>query len=132
MTPGTNQVEEYYVVFDTAHFDYWFSKRMKKGFTHCYAIKKSKGGYFWHIINPTRGSLELNLVPIEDYPTIRDCVGYGPTIVSVKAIIDTQRFRGTICLFNCVEVVKALLGIKDMWLWTPYQLYKYLRRIPNG
>ena len=32
---------------------------------------------------------------------------------------------------SCVGLVKATLGIRRMFIWTPKQLYNHLRKLPN-
>lgn len=39
---------------------------------------------------------------------------------------------GLTMLKTCVGLVKATLGISNPFIWTPKQLYKYLRKINNG
>ena len=64
---------------------------------------------------------------IDDYPHPRLYADDNSVILPVKAVIDSMQSRWTLCVFNCVEVVKALLGIKNFFILTPYQLFKYLR-----
>jgi hypothetical protein len=60
-----------------------------------------------------------------DYPHIR-CIEPNSIILSIRAIIKPENYRHTLCVFNCVEVVKSLIGVRAFWCWTPYQLYKRL------
>lgn len=34
--------------------------------------------------------------------------------------------------FSCVETAKRVLGLRSWWIWTPYQLYRHLRRRHHG
>ncbi len=119
--------EHWYVIFTNAKYSNILEPFVHDGFQHCYAMKKSKGEILWHIINPMRSHIQVDFESLEDYPHPRAYAGYNSIILPVTARIDTSRFRGTLGVFNCVEVVKGLLGIKEFWVWTPYQLYKYLR-----
>lgn len=130
----TNQLKDnkithdYYVVFIDATFQNWFMRRLKPNFQHVYAMKKSEHGNFWIIIQPHRCHLEPKIVPVSMYPHPRAYAGMDAVILPVRAKIDSTRTRGALCVFNCVEVVKALLGIKSFFTFTPWQLYKYLTR----
>ena len=88
-------------------------------------MKKSPGGQFWIVINPLLPVLDCELLLVDDYPHPRLFADPEAVILPVKAIT-INKPRWTFCIFNCVEVVKALLGIKAFWVWTPWQLYKYL------
>lgn len=100
-------------------------KWLKPDFSHVYAMKKSPGGQFWIVINPLLACLESELLCVDQYPHPRSFAGIGAIVIPVRAIIK-EKPRWTLCVFNCVEVIKALLGIRAFWVWTPYQLYKYL------
>lgn len=79
------------------------------------------------IAEPMRSHLHLDLVPVSDdnFVELTKCNKFVKVIVD----IDTKVDRGHLCRFNCVEVVKSLIGMKSFWTFTPYQLYKKLRRI---
>lgn len=69
--------------------------------------------------------LDVRTHLVSEFPTIRDLAGKDAHIVPVVYDIK-MRHRGHLCLFNCVEVVKAVLGIKKPFIFTPYQLYRFL------
>ena len=48
----------------------------------------------------------------------------NPTVIEVESQ-ESELIHG-VRHFNCVEVTKALLGIRRFWVFTPYQLYRYL------
>lgn len=118
--------EEYYIVFTASKHNNWMVRLQKAPFQHVYAVKKSLGQQFWIVINPLSSYTSVNIHPVSEYPTIRSLVDCGDIVVKVKAFIDSKD-RYTLCVFNCVEVVKSLLGIRNFWLFTPYQLYKHLK-----
>ena len=67
----------------------------------------------------------VDIYPVDDYPNIRMMTDDGDKIVKVRANIKEDE-RWTLCIINCVEVVKSLLGIRSFKTVTPRQLYKYL------
>lgn len=119
--------EKWWIIFSNAKYDNILTPFVQDGFQHVYAMKKTEGEIMWHIINPMRSHIHVDLEPLDAYPHPRAYAGDDAVILPVTAIIDTSRFRGTLGVFNCVEVVKGLLGIKDFWIWTPWQLFNYLR-----
>ena len=114
-----------FIIFTQSKCKSWIMKFIKKDFSHVFAMKKSPGGQFWIVIDAIHSYLDCDIVLVEKYPHPRLYVDTEAVILPVKAKIGTES-RWSFCVFNCVEVVKALLGVKAFWVWTPWQLYKYL------
>lgn len=125
MDDTINPVHHWYVVFKPSPLKHWIFKWLDPQFQHVYAVKESPGGEFWMVVDAKNSVTEVELLSKADYPHIR-CIAPDSVILSIKAIINPNNYRYTLCVFNCVEVVKSLLGIKAFWCWTPYQLYKRL------
>lgn len=124
MQTGQIQRVKYYIVFTKSGFKHWIFKLLDPDFQHVYAMRKSPGGQFWIVINPLRSHIQTDILLVDDYPHPRTFAGVDSVVVPVESMIDIERERWGLCVFNCVEVVKGLLGIKDFWLLTPRQLYK--------
>lgn len=127
MDKTQKETVEWFVIFNESQLDHWLLKRLPKKFQHCYAMKKSDGGQFWVVVNPMSSHTSVTMELVDDYPHPRLYAGIDSVIVPIRVTVVTDRYRHTLCVFNCVEVVKSLLGICDFWLWTPHQLYKRLR-----
>lgn len=125
----TATIEDYFIIFTNTRHKHWLLKRLRNKFQHVFAVKKSAGGEFWIVINPIISHTHVSIVPISHYPTIGALL-FDPAnsvVIPVTAkITDNERY--TLCVFNCVEVIKSLLGIRAFWTWTPYQLYRYLKK----
>ena len=113
---------EYYVVFTDSPRP--CLKWARPGFRHCY-VARNDFGMVWTLIQDTMSHLDVRTKLVSEYPTVRDLAGKDAHIVPVVYDIE-KRHRGHFCLFNCVEVVKAVLGIREPFILTPYQLYRYL------
>lgn len=123
---GTHKhIASYYVIFKKTTLKHWVFKWLNPEFQHCYAVKESAGGHFWIIVDAKNSCTDVRIESKLDYPHIR-CLEPDSVILSIKAIIDPENYRHTLCVFNCVEVCKSVLGIRSFWCWTPYQLYKEL------
>ena len=118
---------DWYVVFTESTYKSWFMNRLMPGFQHVYAMKKSAEGNFWYIVNPRVQYLQVSQELVASFPHPRVYAGPEAVILPVRAEIKAEGVRGHLCVFNCVEVVKGLLGIKKPFILTPWQLYKYLR-----
>ena len=114
-----------YVVFTPSKSNHWVFNWLDPYFQHCYTVESSEGGQFWIITDSKLECLSVRIEAKDNYPTVRDLYP-DSVILSTKVIIKPNNYRYTLCVFNCVEVAKAVLGIKAFWCWTPYQLYKRL------
>lgn len=126
-----NITEEWYVIFTSSKYKKGVMRWIKKDFSHVYAMKRSPGEQFWTVIDPLLSHTDVRLICSGQWPHPRLYAGLDSVVLKVTAKI-TSKPRWTLCVFNCVEVVKSLLGIKSFWTWTPWQLYKHLVRGDNN
>lgn len=119
-------IEEWYVCFKSVSTKHWVQRLLKPGFYHCYAFKESPGGQFLMLVDPMRSHVDFDLLPNnkENIAKMTNCNKFVRVIVKY----DLSKDRGNFCRFNCVEVVKSLLGMKSFWTFTPWQLYKRLTK----
>lgn len=129
MKQGSQEKAEWFIVFTSSTLRHWLMRWLNPHFQHCYAMKKSAGGHLWVIIDPMSCYTKVTTEIVDDYPHPRLYAGANAVIVPVMAHLNPSKRLHNLCVFNCVEVVKSLLGIKDFWLWTPRQLYE---RLTNG
>ena len=124
----TNISEDWYIVFIESTYDSWFMRRLQPGFKHVYAMKKTEAGNFWQIVDPLRPHLKVYQELVSMYPHPRAFAGPDAIILPITANIDRAGKVGTLSIFTCVDVVKALIGIRAPLVFTPWQLYKYIMR----
>jgi hypothetical protein len=106
-----------YVVFKDDASNWW-SPFLKKGIRHCFVVKpdkdklivcgKSTNDYDLYTIDPKNGIIGEDLL----------ILSYTP--------IKSKRFL--FMLNTCVGHTKQILGINKPFIWTPYQLLKYMRK----
>lgn len=121
--------ESWYVVFTQAKNHNIWTRYLRKGFQHVYAMRSTDGGYLWQVIDPTQSHINLRLVSTDDFPHPRLYAGPEAVIIPVTVTIDPQAKMARMCLFSCVEVIKGCLGIKGLFINTPHQLYKFLIKV---
>lgn len=119
-------IEEWFVCFKDVPNKHWIQPLLKRGFSHCYAFKESPGGQFLIIAEPMRSHLDIDIVPNNKENVEK--LTKGAKFVRVVVKYDLTKDRGHFCRFNCVEVVKSLIGVSSFWTFTPYQLYKRLAK----
>ncbi len=124
MSLDDDVIEEWHVCFKDVPNKHWIQRFIKKGFRHCYAFKESPGGQFLIVAEPMRSHLDIDIIPNnkENFEKLTSCNKFVKVIVKY----DLAKDRGHFCRFNCVEVVKSLIGVGSFWTFTPYQLYKRL------
>ena len=125
MDTSDNHIQYWYVIFRRTTLKHWIFRWLDKEFQHCYAVKESPGGEFWMVVDGKNSCTNIELLSRVDYPHIR-CLEPDSVILLTRCIINPSNYRHTLCIFNCVEVVKSVLGIRAFWCITPYQLYKRL------
>ena len=102
---------------------------LKEGFQHCCVILKSEE--HWIEFDMAKG-LPLIRVKAPAYFNIQkfyEELGYT-TLWTKQVYSPVNKFnilRGTFVIGNCVGMVKAILGINDIF-FTPYSLYKKLKK----
>ena len=121
--------EQWYIVFTRAKYDHWIYRFINRDMGHVYAIK-SLNDYQWLVVQPRVNITEVRVKVKASYPHIRMITGEAAKIVKVTAI--NTKPRGAINFFNCVEQVKALIGLRAPWCFTPQQLYNLLEGDHNG
>jgi hypothetical protein len=124
MLQSHNDRVEWYVIFSETKLDHWIYKLVSREMGHVYAVR-SLNDYQWLVVNPRVNIVETKILLKCQYPTIYDISGIGDKVVRVS-VKPAMRPRGTFNWFNCVEQVKALIGVRSFWTWTPKQLYEGL------
>lgn len=115
-----------YVIFKEAESWWPFKPFLKSGFSHVILVRSVCADMFWCIIDPARSHTDIIHIPksLLSYEELTE----GCTVVQITSKIDTNQTCYTIGMNSCVDVVKRILGIKGMFIITPYQLYKRLLR----
>jgi len=117
-----SQSIKHYVVFKDSNNPRvgWF----KKGFRHCFLLRKDYDCLFTII----EGHYNLGTVRYESLEdcAFQDVVGDG-TVVEVDVNI-SARCAYSLNFITCVGLIKYFLGVSYPFVFTPYQLYKRLKK----
>ena len=84
---------------------------------HCYVVIPHDGQ--WLALGKSTEGIELMIVD-----NITDVVQND---ILIKSKV-TRPKRGLFMLNTCVGYTKQVLGISKPFIWTPYQLYRYLEK----
>jgi len=106
-----------FVVFinDDGH---WWSRFLHKEIKHCFVLKPNGQDYIVY----GRTTKKFDLFTVTDKNAILD----EPFIM--MGYKQKHPVRSLFMLNTCVGHTKQLLGINRPFIWTPYQLYKYMRK----
>ena len=120
----------YYVVCTEGARKYWWDRFLRPGYRHCYVLIWEGAVWLW--VEPT---IRRTTVAILDWYDERSPAYWvdDPAARIFQAWPEELRDGQMRAPFiwgpvTCVEGVKALLGIRSFWLWTPWQLAQHLRK----
>lgn len=117
---------EVWVVFTRPERPYWWARFLKPGFGHTYLLMQTAGR--WVVLNYGVDALCLAVTHIPAYASLGEFVKPGDTVVRVRAELrERYRVPWVFGPLTCVEMVKAVLGIRSPWILTPHQLYRRIR-----
>lgn len=112
-----------WVVF-SGRADLPWLKILKPGFRHCFVVLND--GVRWITMDPLSNYTD---VIVHSFPVDFDFPGWlakrGNHVVSTCAECPVKPAPWGV--FSCVEAVKRCLGIHRRFIFTPWQLYKYLK-----
>jgi hypothetical protein len=108
----------------------WWLRWLRPGFRHCFAAVDD--GAQWLTIDPLLHRLEIRASGL---PSAFDLAAeyrrmdlivldIGPLPVALRS--------APFGIFSCVETVKRVLGLRARWVFTPWQLYRFLERHDDG
>ena len=123
---------DWFIVFEHGDMPWRLAKLLQPGFRHCYAIRWD--GFNWIGFYPHLGFTEVEILAAGPQHSVFDVVGdkYS-AIIHANAWQKVGKIRQPWpTFFTCVEQIKALLGIKAPFVFTPWQLFNRLRGKHHG
>lgn len=126
--------EAFYLLYSNTNEERFLNKYLKEGFQHVTVLYFN--GFHYIKIEPSWSSLSVNTMGSIDgyvfapYTKLTNALrNKGYTVQRVNKIqSDKLRVPSVLTPFTCVEVAKAMLGIRKFNIFTPYQLYEYCNK----
>jgi hypothetical protein len=106
------------------HGNHVLARFLKPGFKHVFCALDDRT--HWIRIDFMDTVPEVEVVAMSDYDLASFYRSVGFTVVETTQ--DDRGNRAPFTVANCVGLVKALLCLSAPFVWTPYRLYRYLRR----
>lgn len=98
---------------------------LRHGYRHCFLVLGSPGG--WISLNAMAHRLEVAVLPVD---AGFDLAGWyraqGLTVLETRPAVPPRRALPP-RPFTCVELVKRTLGITAERIFTPWQLFRFIR-----
>ncbi|MCA8929962.1 MAG: hypothetical protein KDC18_18025 [Alphaproteobacteria bacterium] len=110
------------VVF-SGQTDLAWQRLLCPGFRHCSLILEE--GSDWLLVEPLATRLQVRRLGLASVDLQRRLTRAGLTVVETARRPPSDR-PAPPGLWTCVETVKRGLGIRALWVQTPWQLYRYL------
>jgi len=100
---------------------------LKQGYQHCFVVTQSSGQ--WHLMDPLSNGTQISMLgytcPNEIIPAFRR---EGYDAIAVQRLAPVRRLM-PLAPYTCVEAVKRVLGVRERWVLTPWQLRQYLGKM---
>jgi hypothetical protein len=103
---------------------------LRRGFRHCFALLHD--GHHWVSLDPLASRIEVQVAPAPaDFDLPAWFAARGHRVVAAPLCPEVGR-PAPWAPFTCVETCKRLLGLRDRWVITPWQLYRRLLAAGGG
>lgn len=100
---------------------------LRPGFRHCFCLLRRAVG--WVVCDPLKSRTCLEVVAPYEEPDLLDHYRRRNMTAIVGTCVDDCPKPPVLRPMTCVEVVKRVVGLQAPTVWTPYQLYRALRRV---
>ena len=119
-----NKSQKAWVVF-SGQTDLAWLRVFKPGFRHCFILLND--GKHWISFDPLSNHTEISvhhhMPPEFDLPLWLQSRGHKV----VETFIEHHKKPAPVMFFTCVEAVKRVLGLHKRFIFTPWQLYRFLQ-----
>ena len=114
-----------WVVF-SGKADVAWLRLLKPGFRHCFVLLHD--GRHWLSVDPMLNYMDVQYQKVPSDFDVADWLKERGNIVLSAPICRDKNVPAPWSPFTCVEAVKRVLGIHARWVFTPWQLYKFLEK----
>lgn len=104
----------------------WWLRFLKSGFRHCFIILETDRGCVW--VDPVSNRFSIKILEGHELKGLVAWYRNMDMKVLEVSVLDSPGKSFIWAPLTCVEVVKRLIGLNTMFICTPWQLYKYIKR----
>lgn len=123
----TFQFKKHYIYIFFCDSNHSLSWMLKPGFVHIFFIIQQDNNFI--LCNPRFEQMDIcYLKNTTEEKILRGYKKVYTTYLKIPLFIQGDKFKFRLNIkFTCVGILKYILGIKNIFMATPYQLYKYLK-----
>ena len=120
------RIKIWYVAFtDNAHYRFWFSPLLRKGFAHCYAFTFDLDANRWILYDPTWSGTTIRCFTQEQMEHVLSVIRSSDIILKVR--ITDKPFKSR-HLQTCASLIGNLIGV-NLLIPSPYRLFCALKKL---
>ncbi|MEM1093591.1 MAG: hypothetical protein AAGJ10_03225 [Bacteroidota bacterium] len=120
-------VQKAWVIFSN-DTDLKWVRILKRDFRHCFVIWND--GHHWLSFDPLFNHAEINVhYQVQSEQDLLNWLRSQNMKFAQANINHTHKKMAPFGLFTCVEAVKRFLGIHQISIVTPWQLYRHLQKV---
>lgn len=130
VSPSEAPTRRYFLVCCGGREQHWWNRFFRPGFRHCYVLIWE--GVTWLYIDPTLYRTHVSILEHYQDNHPREWIDDdSASYYQVAVEPHPTRMRVPWCLgpLTCVEGCKALLGIREFLVWTPWQLAQHASKM---
>lgn len=121
---------EILVVF-VDHTECFLLKFLRRGFRHCFVLIRT--GNMWIICDPLKNIFKISFLNLPENFNIKEFyVNQGHIVMCGKYVEQNRKKSFSVEILSCVNIAKRLLGVRSFWIWTPWQLFRFLNNSNRG
>ena len=100
---------------------------LKRGFRHCFVLMGDENR--WVVVDPISNRMDISYIPV-GVRSVKDM--FCKSKIKARFVRVKRQYipkkRVSSGIFTCVEVVKRIIGISKISVFTPFRLYKFLKK----
>ena len=117
----------YYIIFENIPVYKVWKIFLSNRINHCYAVTAvTKGSSI--VINQTEKGLYVDAYRRSSIDIVECCIKKGRKVLRAEVEFRSPNISNKLFSRSCVGICKELLGINKPFMFTPMQLYDYLKR----
>lgn len=121
-----SQITEVLIVF-VDHTECLLLKFLRRGFRHCFFVLRINDR--WLAFDPLKGSLEINYLDLpSNFNLAKFYHDQGHVVMCGKHAKNINKKNAFVEFLTCVNITKRFLSLRSFWIWTPWQLYRFLNK----
>lgn len=111
----------------------WWRRFLRPGFRHCLALLETAMPDHWIEVDPLAHMTGVRLWwPFDHKHIAVNIIPRATAAVEIDVPDEAPKIARWLWPATCVETVKRIVGLRDYWAITPYQLFRRLSAVPGA